>query len=84
MFFPGDHVSWQHSLDYSESRIHHMLISTDPQMDKVETPFGQVEFYQIVGITKEELDAVQHWSGLGVLDILKTLPMYVLIFCSYL
>lgn len=67
-------MSWHCALDNSESRIQHMLMCSDPQLGKVQTPFGEVDFVQIVGITKEELQAAQHWNGPGVLDILKSLP----------
>ncbi|KAL0269736.1 UNVERIFIED_CONTAM: hypothetical protein PYX00_007371 [Menopon gallinae] len=71
---PGDHVSWHCALDNSESRIQHMLMCQDLQLGTAQTPFGSVNFVQIVGITKEELQAAQHWNGPGVLDILKKLP----------
>lgn len=51
-----------------------MLMCQDMQLGTVQTPFGSVNFVQIVGITKEELQASQHWNGAGVLDILKSLP----------
>lgn len=63
---PGDHVSWHCSLDNSDSRIQHMLMTEDPQLGTVHGPFGQVTFIQIVGVTVEELDAAQQWNGLGM------------------
>ncbi|KAK6639184.1 hypothetical protein RUM43_007454 [Polyplax serrata] len=70
---PGDHVSWHCALDNSESRIQHMLMYQDLQLGTAQTPFGSVNFVQVVGVTKEELQAAQHWNGPGVLDILKKL-----------
>ncbi|PSN35218.1 Suppressor of fused [Blattella germanica] len=70
----GDHVSWHTALDNSESRIQHMLMTEDPQLRTVQTPFGCVKFVQIVGVCREELQASQHWNGGGVLEILKRLP----------
>jgi len=70
----GDHVSWPCALDSSESRIQHMLLTKDAQLDPIDTPFGKVNFIQVVGITKEELQAAQRWNGTGVLDILKNIP----------
>lgn len=32
----------------------------------------QVSFVQIVGVTSEELQAAQHWNGLGLVSLLKT------------
>ncbi|XP_050420297.1 suppressor of fused homolog [Adelges cooleyi] len=69
--YAGDHVSWHHGLDGSESRLQHMLMGEDPQMQVTVTPHGAVRFVQIVGACLEELQAVQRWNGLGVLQILK-------------
>lgn len=70
----GDHVSWHCALDNSESRMQHMLMTTDRQLNSTHTPFGTVDFVQIVGICTEELKAAQQWNGAGVLDILRRLP----------
>ena len=71
VFCPGDHVSWHCALDNSDSQIKHMLIAEDPQLSVQETPFGRVQFVQIVGLTVDELKAAQHWNGLGVINIFK-------------
>lgn len=71
----GDHVSWHCGLDGREfSKIHHILLDNDPQLSTIDSPCGTVEFIQIVGIFKEELEAAQKWNGLGVLNILKKSP----------
>lgn len=54
-----------------------MLMAEDPQLRVTSTPFGPVNFVQIVGVCKEELLAAQRWNGPGVLDILKKLPVWV-------
>lgn len=46
-FCSGDHVSWHSPLDNSESRIQHMLLTEDPQMQPIQTPFGTVAFLQV-------------------------------------
>uniref|UniRef100_A0A8C5R312 Suppressor of fused homolog n=1 Tax=Leptobrachium leishanense TaxID=445787 RepID=A0A8C5R312_9ANUR len=74
-FCSGDHVSWHSPLDNSESRIQHMLLTEDPQMQPVQTPFGMVSFLQIVGICTEELHAAQQWNGQGILELLRTVPV---------
>ncbi|VEN57444.1 unnamed protein product [Callosobruchus maculatus] len=79
---PGDHVSWHCALDNSESRIQHMLMATDTQLKTTQTPFGAVDFIQIVGIASEELKAAQQWNGAQVLDLISRLhqargPWYV-------
>ncbi|KAI1278047.1 Suppressor of fused -like protein [Halotydeus destructor] len=68
---PGDHVSWHCSLDNSDSRIQHMLMTEDAQLGTVLTPFGTVTFVQIVGVTLEELQAAQQWNGPGLIDLMK-------------
>ncbi|XP_065226714.1 suppressor of fused homolog [Planococcus citri] len=71
----GDHVSWHSGLDGKpHSKIHHILLDKDPQLPTVDGPCGTVEFVQIVGICKEELEAAQKWNGFGVLNILKKFP----------
>ncbi|KAJ8789459.1 hypothetical protein J1605_021986 [Eschrichtius robustus] len=74
-FCSGDHVSWHSPLDNSESRIQHMLLTEDPQMQPVQTPFGVVTFLQIVGVCTEELHAAQQWNGQGILELLRTVPI---------
>lgn len=70
-FCSGDHVSWHSPLDNSESRIQHMLLTEDPQMQPVQTPFGNVSFLQIVGVCTEELQAAQQWNGQGILELMR-------------
>ncbi|XP_044293573.1 suppressor of fused homolog isoform X3 [Varanus komodoensis] len=74
-FCSGDHVSWHSPLDNSESRIQHMLLTEDPQMQPVQTPFGVVTFLQIVGVCTEELHAAQQWNGQGILELLRTVSL---------
>ncbi|KAM7541255.1 hypothetical protein Aperf_G00000036242 [Anoplocephala perfoliata] len=53
------------------SRIRHMLLVDDPQLAKINTPYGWVRFLQIVGLCDEELHLVQRWTGGQVADILR-------------
>ncbi|EZA62527.1 Suppressor of fused-like protein [Ooceraea biroi] len=70
---PGDHVSWHAALDGGNGRITQILMGQDPQLPaSVSTPHGDVSFVQIVGVTSEELQAAQHWNGLGVVNLLKS------------
>ena len=48
-----------------------MFITDDPQLPSLTTPFGFVNFLQIVGVCTEELDAAQHWNGPAVINLLK-------------
>ncbi|XP_012283229.1 suppressor of fused homolog [Orussus abietinus] len=73
MLLPGDHVSWHAPLDNGSGRITQILMGRDPQLpSSVSTPHGEVSFVQIIGVTSEELQAAQHWNGLGVVNLLKT------------
>ncbi|XP_064631049.1 suppressor of fused homolog isoform X2 [Lineus longissimus] len=71
----GDHVPWHSPLDGSESRIQHMVMAEDPQLKMIQTPFGSVNFVQIVGVCAEEIKAAQHWNGAGVIELLKSQPV---------
>lgn len=51
----GDNVPWKKSLDNSTSSIQHMLIASDPQLNRILSPFGWIDFCQIVGVTEGKL-----------------------------
>lgn len=51
-----------------------MLMTTDLQLKTAHTPFGTVDFIQIVGICTEELKAAQQWNGAGILDMITRMP----------
>ncbi|XP_037947886.1 suppressor of fused homolog [Teleopsis dalmanni] len=70
----GDNIPWRRSLDGSNSSIQSILIAQDPQLSSIETPFGIVDFCQIVGVTNEELEQASHWNGRGVLNYLRQDP----------
>lgn len=71
---PGDHVSWNCSLDNSDSRIQHILLTEDPQLGNIGTRLGTVTFVQIIGVCQEELRAAQQWNGPGLIDLIKSVP----------
>lgn len=70
----GDHIPWHTSLDGSETRIQHMLLAEDAQLQPIQTAFGSVSFRQIIGVCSEELKAAQEWNGSGILQLLRSLP----------
>ncbi len=43
----GDHVPWHSPLDGSESRVQHMLMTDDIQLQPMSTPHGIVHFVQV-------------------------------------
>ena len=69
---PGDHVNWGKPLDGSNSLCKHLLVAEDPQLPVLQTPLGRVQFLQLVGVTDEELSAVQRWNGPGVSKLLQS------------
>lgn len=46
----------------TETEITGLLFVTDPEIEKIETPHGEVTFLQIVGITTAEFDAIKEGS----------------------
>lgn len=73
---PGDNIPWKKPLNASStsafpSSIDNILIGEDPQLGKLETPLGIVEYCQIVGVTQEEIDQASRWNGKGILEFLK-------------
>ncbi|XP_030375875.1 suppressor of fused homolog [Scaptodrosophila lebanonensis] len=68
----GDNIPWRKSLDGSANTLlQNLLVAQDPQLACIETPFGTVDFCQIVGVTEEELEQASRWNGRGVLNFLR-------------
>jgi suppressor of fused len=62
----------------SHTKICAALFLRDPQTESLDTPNGKLDFLQIVGITRDELDAVNHWSTVEMLKLLvKKHPQYI-------
>lgn len=73
---PGDNIPWRKPLNASSaspfpSQIANILIGEDPQLGKLDTPLGSVEYCQIVGVTQEEIDHAARWNGKNILNFLK-------------
>ncbi|XP_063695826.1 suppressor of fused homolog [Culicoides brevitarsis] len=71
----GDNIPWGKCLNKAlppTTKIKHMLICNDPQMPRTETPFGWVDFLQIVGVCEEELEKASRSNGKSVLNLLRT------------
>jgi len=52
-------------------------MAEDAQLYPTQSPFGFVNFIQIVGVCTEELKAAQHWNGPGVLELLRNISRLV-------
>ncbi|EDV42225.1 uncharacterized protein Dana_GF17874 [Drosophila ananassae] len=68
----GDNIPWRRSLDGRDgSKLQSLLVAQDPQLGCIETPFGTVDFCQIVGVFENELEQASRWNGRGVLNFLR-------------
>ncbi|XP_066929454.1 suppressor of fused homolog [Clytia hemisphaerica] len=76
MLCATDHISWHTPLNANDkmTNINQMLLSEDPQLHQLNTPFGYVNFMQIIGVFTEELQAAQQWNGLAVINLLRQIP----------
>ena len=44
----GDHIPWHQPLDGGkDSRIQHMLVAEEPQLQNLDTPYGTAQFRQV-------------------------------------
>ncbi|KKO52853.1 suppressor of fused domain protein [Paenibacillus sp. DMB20] len=62
----------------SDTQLTALAFVEDPELSAVDTPNGQVQFLQMVGITGEELESMQTWNTLGMLKAcLEHMPHYI-------
>ncbi len=62
----------------ADTRLTALAFTLDPELPAIDTPNGQLEFIQMVGITGDELEAMQTWNTIGVLNAgLEYIPSYV-------
>ncbi|WP_152393476.1 suppressor of fused domain protein [Paenibacillus guangzhouensis] len=63
---------------HSDTLLMALSFIEDPELSAIDTPNGRVEFLQMVGITVDELEAMQTWNTLGVLNACKPyMPLYI-------
>ena len=55
----------------TDTRVSAIAFTLDHELRWIDTPNGQVEFLQVVGLTDDELAAVQCWNAKGFLDLLR-------------
>ena len=53
----------------SDTQISAITFGLDPELGRIETPNGRVDFLQIVGLADKELDAVQYWNAERFLEL---------------
>lgn len=62
----------------ADTQLTALSFVADPGLVTIDTPNGQVQFLQMVGITDDELEAMQTWNTLGVLEAgLHHIPFYI-------
>jgi hypothetical protein len=72
-FAAGHHMNLAGPINLGrpETAIRACVLILDPEFGSMDTPNGRVEFLQLVGITLDELQAIEDWNPDGVLDILR-------------
>jgi hypothetical protein len=55
----------------ADTALRAVAFTTDPQLGRIDTPNGSVEFVQAVGVTLDEYDACGDWHTDRVLEILR-------------
>ncbi|MEK4031326.1 suppressor of fused domain protein [Pseudobacillus sp. FSL P4-0506] len=62
----------------SNTALTALAFTNDPELSSMDTLNGKVEFIQVVGITADELEAMQIWNTLGVLKACANhMPYYI-------
>jgi hypothetical protein len=62
----------------ADTQLTALAFIEDPELPAMDTPNGRVEFLQMIGITREELEAMQTWNTLGVLQACaEHMPLYI-------
>jgi len=62
----------------SDTQLKALAFVDDPELPAIDTPNGQVQFLQMVGITVDELESMQAWNTLGVLSAASVkMPFYI-------
>ncbi|MCY7484101.1 suppressor of fused domain protein [Paenibacillus alvei] len=62
----------------SDTQLTALAFMQDLELPAIDTPNGRLEFIQMIGITKDELEAMQAWNTLGLLNASQShLPFYI-------
>ncbi|KUF35786.1 MULTISPECIES: suppressor of fused domain protein [Lysinibacillus] len=62
----------------ADTQLTALAFTYDPQLAEINTPNGKMEFIQMVGISEDELEAMQTWNTLGVLEAgIEQIPSYI-------
>ncbi len=70
IFRPGDHMELNGPMGgLRNTQLEAVLFTADPQLEPIETRNGSISFVQVVGATKDEVDAVRDWRCDGFLEL---------------
>jgi hypothetical protein len=71
----------------SNTRLVAIAFVLDPQLGTILTANGSVDFLQVVGLTEDELDAIQCWNAVSFIELAATRnPLHIIDLerCSFL
>ncbi|NMO95839.1 suppressor of fused domain protein [Paenibacillus lemnae] len=79
VFRPGDYLDANGPICLqAETELTALAFIQDPALSLRETPNGRMEFIQMLGITADELEAMQVWNTIGVLEsAVKYIPCFI-------
>ncbi|SES28543.1 Suppressor of fused protein (SUFU) [Gracilibacillus ureilyticus] len=61
----------------SDTELTALAFTYDQELPGMDTPNGRLDFIQVVGITADELEAMQMWNTLGVLNVCENhMPLF--------
>jgi len=68
----GDHLDLNGPIVPTErTEIRALAFALDPQLGRIETPHGSLEFVQVVGVTMDEYTAMMAWDTLRLLELIQ-------------
>ena len=78
-FHAGHRISTEGPVSLgSASSLTALAFAPDPELPAIDTPFGQVSFLQVVGLTREEERAALRWDTGKLLDVMGPhLPLWI-------
>lgn len=72
VFHPGHHLDLNGPIDLENpTDIRAIVFAQDPQLEQIATPNGSLSFVQVVGITRDELDAIVGWNSTRFVDLVR-------------
>ena len=62
----------------SDTLLTEMGLVEDPQLRTIQTPYGKLQFLQVVGLTADELYAIRRWNVRGALAAMQAhMPLWI-------